>query len=59
MQTVIPASSSIKIRFVIKNDSIKSIAYQFMFSDSALFFKIHLLTVAQSTGLWASSVHYT
>lgn len=28
-----------------------------MFSDSALFFKIHIATVLQSTGRWASSVH--
>lgn len=31
--------------------------YQFMFSDSALFFIIHFTTVPQSTGRWASSVH--
>jgi hypothetical protein len=31
--------------------------YQFMFSDSALFFMIHFTTVPQSTGRWASSVH--
>lgn len=31
--------------------------YQFMFSDSAQFFKIHFATVPQSTGRWASSVH--
>lgn len=31
--------------------------YQFMFSDSALFFKIHNFTVLQFTGRWVSSVH--
>lgn len=31
--------------------------YQFIFSDSALFLRIHFETVAQSTGRWASSVH--
>lgn len=34
-----------------------SCSYQFIFSDSALFFNIHLATVPQSTGRWASSVH--
>jgi len=32
--------------------------YQFIFSDSALFFSIHFPTVSQSTGRWASSVHW-
>ena len=32
--------------------------YQFMFSDSAEFFKIHRATVAHSTGLCASSQHF-
>ena len=31
--------------------------YQFICSDSALFFKIHIATVLQSTERWASSVH--
>lgn len=33
------------------------ISYQFIFSDSAQFFKTHLLTVSQSTGRCASSRH--
>lgn len=40
-----------------KNPVLIEYSYQFMFSDSALFFNIHLATVPQSTGRWASSVH--
>lgn len=45
-------------RALQSKDFPKYFTHQFIFSDSALFFKIHLATVSQSTGRCPSSRHW-